>query len=78
MAKPKAVTISVTYSEFDAIQTAFGEDFNNGEYACEEYANYANEDAKHLSSFEQKYWRAVHTQQRRDVMKKAHKERKQQ
>lgn len=74
MTKRKAVTISVTHAEFDAIQNAFGEYFNNGEYAGEEYANYANEDGKHFSSFEQKYWRAVHTQQRRDVIKKALKE----
>lgn len=70
MTKRKAVTISVTHAEFDAIQNAFGEYFNNGEYAGEEYANYANEDGKHFSSFEQKYWRAVRTQQRRDVIKK--------
>ena len=71
MNKLKAVTISVTYAEFDAIQNAFGEYFAK----CDG----ANEDGKHLSSFEQKYWRAVHTQQRRNVIKKALKEaRKQQ
>lgn len=74
MAKPKAVTISVTYAEFDAIQNAFGEYFAKCDGANEDYVNWANEDGKHLSSFEQKYWRAVHTQQRREVIKKALKE----
>lgn len=71
MAKHKAVTISVTHAEFDAIQNAFGEYFAKCDGANEDYVNWANEDGKHLTSFEQKYWRAVRTQQRRDVIKKA-------
>ena len=70
MTKRKAVTISITHAEFDAIKNAFGEYFNNGESTDEEYANYANEDAKHLISFEQKYWRAVQAQRIREEVKR--------
>ncbi|TSJ91799.1 hypothetical protein FPQ14_00595 [Gilliamella apicola] len=72
MAKHKAVTISVTHAEFDAIYHAFNEYNTTLERSdSEEYNKFANKQLDNFESFQKKYWRAVHTQQRRDVIKKA-------
>lgn len=72
MTKCKAVTISVTSAEFHYINFAVNEylEFSGGSYGGLVETSF--------ESFQKKYWRAVHTQQRRDVIKKALKERKQQ
>ena len=75
MTKRKAVTISVTYAEFDAIYHAFNEYNTTLERSdSEEYNKFVNKQLDNFESFQKKYWRAVHTQQRRDVIKKALKE----
>lgn len=72
MTKRKAVTISVTYAEFDAIYHAFNEYNTTLERSdSEEYNKFANKQLDNFESFQKKYWRAVRTQQRRDVIKKA-------
>lgn len=75
MNKRKAVTISVTHAEFDAIYHAFNEYNTTLERSdSEEYNKFANKQLDNFESFQKKYWRAVRTQQRRDVIKKALKE----
>jgi len=75
MAKPKAVTISVTSDEFDAIYDAFNEYNTTLERSeSEEYNNFAHKQLDKLDSFQKKYLRAVHAQRRREEIKKALKE----
>ena len=72
MTKRKAVTISITADEFDAIYHAFNEYNTTLERSdSEEYNKFANKQLDNFESFQKKYWRAVRTQQRRDVIKKA-------
>lgn len=72
MTKRKAVVISIKEDEFNYIHLAVSEylEFSGGSYGGLVETSF--------ESFQKKYWRAVHTQQRRDVIKKALKERKQQ
>ena len=75
MNKLKAVTISITADEFDAIYHAFNEYNTNLERSdSEEYNKFAYTQLDTFESFQKKYWRAVRTQQRREVIKKALKE----
>lgn len=72
MTKLKAVTISITADEFDAIYHAFNEYNTTLERSDSEECNkFANKQLDNFESFQKKYWRAVRTQQRRDVIKKA-------
>lgn len=66
--KFKPVTISITKDEFNYIHLAVSEylEFSGGSYGGLVETSF--------ESFQKKYWRAVHTQQRRDVIKKALKE----
>lgn len=71
MTKRKAVTISITHAEFEAISRAFAEyidKINSG--ANDDYIDCAIEDGEHFSSFEQKYWRAVQAQRIREEVKR--------
>lgn len=66
MTKRKAVTISITHAEFDAISRGFDEyidKINSG--ANDDYIDCAIEDGEHFSSFKEKYWRAVRAQRNR-------------
>ncbi len=72
MTKRKAVTISITADEFDAIYHAFNEYNTKLESSdSEEYNKFAFTQLDNFESFQKKYLRAVHTQQRREVIKKA-------
>ena len=65
MTKRKAVVISIKEDEFNYILLAVSEylEFSGGSYGGLVETSF--------ESFQKKYWRAVHTQQRRDVIKKA-------
>lgn len=72
MTKRKAVTISITADEFDAIYHAFNEYNTKLESSdSEEYNKFAFTQLDNFESFQKKYLRAVHTQQRRELIKKA-------
>ncbi|QHJ80150.1 MAG: hypothetical protein [Bacteriophage sp.] len=65
MTKRKAVTISVTSNEFEAISNAFAEYIDKIESgADDDYINDVRKDSAHFTSFKQKYLRAVRIKER--------------
>lgn len=65
MTKRKAVTISVTSNEFEAISNAFAEYIDKIESgADDDYINGVRKDSAHFTSFKQKYLRAVRIKER--------------